>query len=77
MDCRVLDFGLGVGKQTNESLDQVAVSEVLAVCFGKFRVRLRKAESNLPGLIFSSSEECSKSMHLVFFLTELGGDFNE
>ena len=77
MDCRIFDFGLGVGKQTNEGLDQIAVSEVLAVCFGKLRVRLREAESNLPGLIFSGSEECAKSMHLVFLLTELSGDFDE
>jgi len=73
----MLDLGLLIVKKEAESLDQVIVSDFFSECLSKLSEVPCKAQAYLPGLVFTSGEECSQGMDLVLLFGEMASHWDQ
>lgn len=77
MNSGIFNLCLVVIEKLGEGLNKVAISDLLAKRVSKFGEILGKCQSDLPRLVFSSSNKSPKSVNLVFFFVEILSHGNE
>jgi len=67
----VLNFSLVIVKKEGEGLNKVIICDFFSERLSKSGEVLSESKSNLPGFIFTSSQECTKCVNLIFFLRKI------